>query len=533
MAPATVTFTIDGRSLSVPKGTTVLAAALEAGIHIPHYCYHPKLSIDGSCRMCLVHVEKAPKLQISCNTVATDGMVVRTDTPAVLDARKGVMELLLVNHPLDCPICDQAGECKLQQFAFDHGRGIGRSEDVRRKAPKRTDIGPRVIFDQERCILCRRCVRFTAEISQTRELAVLNMGDRSFISTYPGQPLDNPDSINTADICPVGALLSKDFHHKLRVWFLNETPSVCVSCSRGCNVNVGGYRDRVWRLTPRRNDAVNDTWMCDHGRLNIGFVNDQQRAQGAAVRTPSGEFEELSYALAIRRLSDWVADVKSSAGADAIAVIASPQLTNEEAFTLKRLVREVWGTPLLAVPVPMGAGDDFLVRPEKAANGRGFADLGVAGASLDEVLAACEAGRVKLLYVIGSEALTVAGEARVRAALARVERVVNHDILATTISDHASLVLGGCTWAEKSGTFTNFEGRVQAIRAAIRSPGGNPSEGEVFGRLIASHGGPNEVFDPSRVLAAIAASVPAYAHVNAETVGSDGVLAGSSERSAA
>ncbi|MBK7975587.1 MAG: (2Fe-2S)-binding protein [Deltaproteobacteria bacterium] len=517
----------------MPKGTTVLSAALDAGIHVPHYCFHPKLSIDGSCRMCLVHVEKAPKLQISCNTAATDGMVVKTDTPAVLEARKGVMELLLVNHPLDCPICDQAGECKLQEFAFQHGRGYGRTEDVRRKAPKRTEIGPRVVFDQERCILCRRCVRFTAEISGTRELAVLNMGDRSFISTYPGQPLDNPYSINTADICPVGALLSTEFHHKLRVWFLNETPGVCTSCSRGCNVNVGGYKDRVWRLTPRRNDAVNDTWMCDHGRLNIDYVNDERRARGAALRTATDGFEELPFALAIRRLADWVAEVKAQHGPQSVAVVASPQLTNEEAFLLRRLVRDVWGTSMLAVPVPMGEGDDFLVRPEKAANGRGFADLDVPGASLDQVLDECTAGRVKLLYVIGSEMLSVAGEARVRRALSGVERVVNHDILPTTISDHASLVIGGCTWAEKSGTYTNFEGRVQAIRAAISPPGGNLTEGEVFARLIASHGGASEHFDADRVLRAIAASVPAYGSVTPEAVQPGGVATGDAAQPAA
>ncbi len=501
----------------------MLSAALDAGIEIPHYCFHPKLSIDGSCRMCLVHVEKAPKLQISCNTAATEGMVVKTDVPAVLEARKGVMELLLVNHPLDCPICDQAGECKLQDFAFEHGRGQGRTEDVRRKAPKRTDIGPRVIFDQERCILCRRCVRFTQEISKTGELAVLNMGDRSFISTYPGVPLDNDYSINTADICPVGALLSKDFHHKLRVWFLNETPSVCTSCSRGCNVNVGAYRDRVWRLTPRRNDAVNDTWMCDHGRLNIGFVNDERRARGASVRKADGSLDPLDFAVAIRRFSDWAGEVKAQHGGDAIAVLASPQLTNEEAFTLKHLAREVWGASLVAVPVPMGAADDFLVRAEKAANPRGLADLGVAGASVDEVLDACAAGRVKLLYAIGSELLSVASEPRVRAALAKVDRLVVHDVLPSLLSDHATMVLGGSTWAEKSGTFTNFAGRVQAIHAAIQPPGHVPTEGEVFARLIASHGGPTAKFDAERVLAEIAASVAAYAHVTVDALGEGGV----------
>src|SRR5215470_954881 len=214
--------TVDGETIEVPDNSMLLPALLDHGLQIPHYCYHPKLSIDGSCRMCLVKVEGLPKLTISCNTPVRDGMVVDTRSPEVVKARQGVLELLLVNHPLDCPICDQAGECFLQDYAFEYGTRTARTQEPRRKLLKRVDVGPRVVLDQERCILCRRCVRFCKEITETRELAVFNLGDRSVIDTFPGEPLTNDYSINTADICPVGALLSKDFHHKMRVWFLTR-----------------------------------------------------------------------------------------------------------------------------------------------------------------------------------------------------------------------------------------------------------------------------------------------------------------------
>src|SRR5436190_20861238 len=268
------TITIDGQTIEAPAGASLLPVALENGIHIPHYCWHPKLSIDGSCRMCQVEVEGSPKLVIACNMPIRDGMVVRTTTPAVQKARRGVMELLLVNHPLDCPICDKAGECLLQDYAFAYGSRQARTEEPRRKLEKRKDIGPRMILDQERCILCRRCVRFCREITGTNELGVFNLGDRSVVDIFPDEPLANDYSINTADICPVGALLSKDFHHKMRVWFLDETESICPGCAHGCNVKIGAARGDVYRLLPRRNDDVNDTWMCDDGRLGYRAVNE-------------------------------------------------------------------------------------------------------------------------------------------------------------------------------------------------------------------------------------------------------------------
>jgi NADH-quinone oxidoreductase subunit G len=254
-------FTIDGNELEVAEGRTILQALDDAGllmngIDIPHYCWHPKLPIDGSCRLCQVEVEGVPKLQIACDTPVRDGMVVHTQNERVKQAREGVMELLLVNHPLDCPICDQAGECKLQDYTYDYGVKASRSKEPRRALKKNVDLGPTIVFDQERCILCRRCVRFCREIPKTGELAIFNRGDHSVIETFPGMPLDNPYSMNVADICPVGALTTKDFRFKIRVWFLEEVPGICTGCSNGCNIHLGVANNKVYRYVPRRNDCA-------------------------------------------------------------------------------------------------------------------------------------------------------------------------------------------------------------------------------------------------------------------------------------
>src|SRR5215470_12587309 len=327
---------IDGRTIVAEAGHVLLQVALDNGIEIPHYCYHPKLSIDGSCRMCQVKIGHAPKLAISCNTPVTDGMVVDTQSAEVAEARRGVTELLLVNHPLDCPICDQAGECYLQDYSFGYGRQHARTTSPRRKGLKRHPIGPRVVFDEERCILCRRCVRFTEEISKTGELRVFGIGDHSHIGTAPDRPLDNAYSICTADICPVGALLSADFHHKRRVWFLEEVESICPSCANGCNVKLGMFKNEIQRLLPRRNDAVNDTWMCDHGRLRYRFVDDETR-----VRTPM-----VRGGLAAQALGRGEADGDETSGPDGAGRAASGATIDEAiAAAAECLKRALAGGP--------------------------------------------------------------------------------------------------------------------------------------------------------------------------------------------
>jgi len=288
------TIRVDGVEYAVAGGRTILQAlddlgVLMNGVDVPHYCWHPKLSIDGSCRLCQVEVEGIPKLQIACNTPVKDGMLISTSSERVKHAREGVMELLLLNHPLDCPICDQAGECKLQDYAFEYGVPHARTREARRPAKKRVDLGPTIVFDQERCILCRRCVRFCREIPKTGELGVFDRGDRSLLETFPGMPLDNPYSMNVADICPVGALTTKDFRFKIRVWFLEDVPGICTGCANGCNVHMGVANDKVYRYVPRRNDAVNDTWICDAGRMSYRRIGAPDR-----LKTPPVAYAEYS-----------------------------------------------------------------------------------------------------------------------------------------------------------------------------------------------------------------------------------------------
>jgi len=510
--------TVDGTPLEVPDGSMLLPALLDHGLQVPHYCYHPKLSIDGSCRMCMVKVEGMPKLTISCNTPVRDGMVIDTQSPEVVNARHGVLELLLVNHPLDCPICDQAGECYLQDYSFEYGTREGKSTEPRRKLLKRVDVGPRVVLDQERCILCRRCVRFCSEITETRELAVFNLGDESRIDTFPDEPLTNDYSICTADICPVGALLSKDFHHKMRVWFLDETESVCPGCSNGCNIKVGVARREVQRLLPRRNDAVNDTWMCDEGRLGYRFVN-EKRVREPQVRN-GGSAGEITWAAAFDEAAERLKGLARTEGA--LAAIVSPHLTNEELFVLRELLTQGLQTTQFDLAIRHGAADDLLIKEDKAANGRGARDLGLVTGTLDDIAAGIEAGTIRGLYVTGTDLWEVWG-ARSAALLARLDTLIVHATNEHPIVELAHLVLPGLTFAEKQGTFTNVAGRVQRIERAL-DPESQPSDGEIFFALGQRLGMklPTPHFDSAAVLQEIARVVPAYAHVSWNALGAGG-----------
>ncbi len=518
---------IDGREIEAKQGEMLLPTALDNGVFIPHYCFHPKLSIDGSCRLCLVKVEGIPKLTIACNTPVRDGMVVDTCCEEVAKARRGVMELLLVNHPLDCPICDQAGECYLQDYSFEFGTGTGRSREVRRKLLKRVDIGPRVVFDQERCILCRRCVRFCREISKTGELGVFNLGDQSRVDVFPGAPLANDYSLCTADICPVGALLDKNFHHRLRVWFLEETETICPGCSRGCNVKLGTYRNRVYRMIPRRNDEVNDTWMCDQGRTTHKSIDSPERLQRPLVRHDSRLVEvewEEALAEAARRLGS----VARKYGGDAVAGVGSPHLTNEENFVFSRLVQGGLKSRNLDLAVRLGKEDSILIKAEKAANVRGSREVGVkpgaGGWDIRGIESALAGGRLKGLYLVGDDACSLWPEQSL-AKLGALEALVVQDLTLNHAARAAHVVFPSLTFAEKDGTVTNFAGRVQRLRKAV-DRGAQLSDGEIFLRLARLLGleVPPLPFDAEKVLREIGAAVPACGGISFDHVGSSGAL---------
>jgi len=363
-----VTLTIDGTEVTVPAGLNIIEAASHAGSEVPHYCYHPRLSVVGNCRICLVEVEGWPVLQIGCNTRVSDGMVVHTGNDRVSAAREGVMELLLINHPLDCTICDQAGECKLQEYAVDHGSGITRFEYDKVKKPKNVSWGDKVVFDSERCILCTRCVRFLDEVAGTDEVSIDMRGDKCTLIVQGDGKLTSPYQMNVIDLCPVGALTSRDFRFKSRLWFMNFTNSICTSCARGCNVVVGSRDDSVLRMVPRFNPEVNDHWMCDWGRLNFGFVNREDR-----LAMPQVGGKSAPYPVAIEAAAAILKDAKS------VAAVASPFMTNEELFGLKGLLDHL-GVEDRWFLRPTGEGDDLLLHPDRAPNARGAELAGFAEA---------------------------------------------------------------------------------------------------------------------------------------------------------
>ena len=406
--------TIDGTEIEVEKETTVIQAAEELGIDIPRYCYHPGLSIVGVCRICLVEIERMPKLQVACYTPVTDGMVVHTNNEKVLQARRAVLEFLLINHPLDCPVCDQAGECWLQNFYMQHGLYDSKMVEDKVKKQKALPIGPNVMLDSERCILCSRCVRFCDEITETFELGIFNRGDHAELLPYPGQKLDNKYSGNTIDICPVGALTDKDFRFRTRVWYLTETPSVCPGCSTGCNISVhhndkrpykaGGIR--VSRLKPRYNPEVNQWWMCDEGRYGFTHVDDDSRIIAPQKKT-SGGWQELSWNDAIDEIAKKIKDIIDKHGAEAFGVILSTQMTNEDLFAAKRFFKETLELENIDFEVAArekGYEDDFLMKADKNPNTEGAKKLGVSamdnsGLEVAQMLAEAKDKRLKALYI--------------------------------------------------------------------------------------------------------------------------------------
>ena len=335
-----VKVTIDGHEALVPKGTLVVEAARQVGIEIPVFCYHEKMHPVGACRMCLVEIEKNPKLQAACTTPVADGMVVRTDTPTVLKARRGVVEFLLINHPLDCPVCDKGGECQLQDTAFEHGGDKSRFIEEKRHFTKPIRLSPLILLDRERCIMCSRCVRFQREIACDEALTFLNRGAQSMVGVLPGRSFDSPFSGNTIELCPVGALTSTKFRFRARSWETRKTPSICSLCSVGCNIKVETRNGKVVRITSRENPEVDDGWLCDRGRFTYDFVNDPARLAGPMVRR-NGDLVPVGWDEALDVVARGLKLAASAAGSDALGGLISPRSTNEELYLFQKLFRAV------------------------------------------------------------------------------------------------------------------------------------------------------------------------------------------------
>jgi NADH-quinone oxidoreductase subunit G len=530
---------IDGVWHQFPKGTRVIEACSQAGKFVPRYCYHPKLSSPGNCRMCLIEMgmprlgpDRKPELgpdgkpvinwiprpQISCAQDIAEGMGVRTDSQLVQDCRHGVMEFLLINHPLDCPICDQAGECELQEFSVQYGTGGSRFKEEKVKKPKHVRLGPRVTLDDERCILCSRCIRFMKEVAHDDVLGFASRGSHSYLTAHPGRVLDSNYSLNTVDICPVGALTSTDFRFKMRVWFLKETKSICTSCATGCNTLIGSRQNVLYRQTPRENNNVNSDWMCDYGRLNFHFVNSTDRLTEPQTRHLSN-VETANWTAAVSRAAE---DLKRFQPTE-IAVIASARMTNEELWFAKKLIDSL-KTPNYDVVPRTGPADDLLLSSIRNPNTNGALLLGLCsdqpGAKLQQISDAVSQGHIKAVVAL-QEDLTAAGFKA--SDLERLGALIVLDILPNETTKRATTLLPSASFAEKRGSMINVKGRLQRLNRAIQSPGNAREDWEILRDLIQQLTGANGVYLIEDVFKQMAENVPQFQGLSLSKIGDLGV----------
>lgn len=473
---------IDDKEIEAPLGETLLRTALKHGIYIPYYCWHPALSVAGQCRMCLVEVQGAPKPLTACSTTVTalppdkkiDGkydMVVRTQSELVKRAQKGILEFLLLNHPLDCPICDQAGECQLQAYSYTYGHPASRMEFEKVHAPKRVDIGPHVVYDAERCIKCTRCIRFCEEITKTGELTLVERGVHTLVDTFPGRKLDNPYSVCTVDICPVGALTSKEFRFKERVWFLTSANSVCPECARGCSVRMDAYKNEILRLVPRENPQVNAFWMCDYGRLLSERLQGSKPAARPLVRGKAG-FSAFTTETFAPLLAEALAPYAGQASS-AVVLVLSARMPLEEMAAALELKDRLFPEARLVVPaVEEGEDDALLIRKDRRPNLKGASLLGLKILPPGSPLAPLFAGK-KAALVLREDlfALAAAGEREaLKKALEGLECLVAGDYEVTPTGALSRFFLPLAGWHEMEGLTVNFQGVVQKTARVLVPP---------------------------------------------------------------
>jgi NADH-quinone oxidoreductase subunit G len=526
---------IDGQTIETREGVPVLRAALEGGFDVPHYCYHPGLSIVASCRLCLMEMKMpnpktqelvwSPKLVPSCQTPVRDGLECRFNTDTVRNNQAHCMEYFLLNHPLDCPVCDQAGECWLQDYSYKFGNPESRMVDQKLKNPKK-DIGPKTLLYQDRCVMCSRCVRFTDEISGTHELAIINRGSRSEIDVFPGMPLDNALQGNVVDICPVGSLLDKDFLFKRRVWELRGSDSVCPHCATGCSIRIDHADNRVYRLKPRYNPKVNQWWMCDYGRFGYKHVHDKDRITAPKVRrgfeTTTPNWEDLPEILRFR-----FEEHARERGAEKIAVVLSPFLACEEAWLLLRFVRELApACALVAGPIPHEGSDEqfpvgangsavkFTILKEKCPNRRGIelllSNAGGSQLAFADFVTCAANGDFTGAWITGGypkpwieKELTKAAE--------KIEFLVLQDFHDSELAASATIVLPACAWAEREGSFMNAAGVIQPFDWATNPPEGARRDGQYLYEIAGLSG----LYNAERVREMMSESIPEFQTVYA------------------
>jgi NADH-quinone oxidoreductase subunit G len=540
---------VDGREIEVPKltpdwsgrltPTTMIQACELARTDVPHYCWHPKLPVAGNCRMCLVEfgtpalgpdrkpianpdgtpkIAKSARPAIACATPISPGMEIYTKTPAVKQMREGVLEFLLINHPLDCPICDQAGECKLQEYSVDYGQSASRFVEPKVHKPKSVDLGPRIVLDDERCILCTRCIRFTRDIAHDDALGIVNRGSYNTLTAYPGKTFDNNYTLNTVDICPVGALTSKDFRFKMRVWFLKETKSICTSCATGCNIIIGSREEKIHRYTPRENDAVNGPWMCDAGRLNYKWIGREDRLTEVRRQNSEGRNEKATWTQALSE----IAGKLKAAPHGSVAIIASARQTNEELWLISKLKAKL-GAVSDSIPWT-AAADKLLVNADKNPNTNGARLTGICftemGTNLPQIAAGISSGKIKTLIVFGEDVTKHGISADL---LGKLDALIVSDILPNETTNRAHYLLPGCAHAEKRGTFTNAKGRVQKFMKAVEAPGDARPEWEFLHDLVYNVTGQDGFLTIEGLFNEMAKDVPAFNGLTWQALGDTGV----------
>jgi NADH-quinone oxidoreductase subunit G len=538
---------VNGKPVDIgSEKMNLIQAGLKGGVFIPHYCWHPALTVVASCRMCLVEVGERkpdgsvamqPKVVPACQTPARDGTVVVTDSERARHAQMQTLEDLLLNHPLDCPVCDKAGECLLQDFSYNFGNSQSRMIDAKNQPPNKPDIGEHITLFTDRCIMCSRCVRFTREVSGTAELQVINRGDHSEIDIFPGEPCNNKLAGNVVDLCPVGALGNKDFLYTQRVWFLKNQKSVCPDCSTGCSIFIDQNKDIVYRLRPRENPQAQGYFMCDEGRFDYPYINDRRRLTRPLVRRDGAQVP-AGYEEAVPALRRDLAEAMAADGS-AAAVVLSPFLTCEEAYLLAKFCKDLSGEVRLALGFVPVVGEDntfpkdrrgrpvqpvkFTIRAEKCPNRRGVEEVlrHFQGDVIpfEEVLRS--AGRLKVLYLTAGYSPR-AGEwitPEQTEALRQVPLLVVQDLFASPASALAKYVLPAVSFAEKDGTFVNHAGVAQAVHWGVRPPRGARTDGQVFLDLLERRG----LLHAPTLRAELAAEVPYFAALASGELGEHGV----------
>ena len=520
-----VTFTIDGQELTVAQGTTLLQAAQSVGTEVPHYCYHPGLSSPAQCRLCLVEVEGAPKLLPSCTAIVEDGQVVHTQSDHAVRMRRGVLEFYLLNHPLDCPICDKSGECDLQDYVFEEGREHGRGREAKRVLG-RDDFGGDVLFYGDRCVMCTRCVRFMNEVEKKPLLTVVERGSRAVIDTFFDEGLEQSEwAGNVVDICPVGALVSKDFLHKARAWDLEHTPSICPNCSQGCNIELHTRDNLVHRMKPRANLEVNGHWICDYGRSRYEWLNRRDRLEAPLVHV-----EERNTAMGWTAALEALKARIDTLGESSVKAVVSPFWSNEDLGAVWRLVENLGGGTVVFrlmradAEIALPGYEGLARRKALAPNVQGAELLGCARVGDDAGQGGLEdfADHEGVVLVLGD-----ALDDRPEGFAPNAALVVYLGAYTSSALASADFQLPVTTFAEQEGTFTNHAGRVQRFSPALSGPGVARPAWLVLGALLGALGGEEGPSTAEQAFGLVAKAVESYEGLDYETIGAEGAPSGS------